>query len=119
MAVTVVASPGAVAGYITAAMALVFGVMLALFSGGRRSRSGDEMYIGGESEALLKVRVPSNVAMYWGIVRRAMGRVYTVLRDVVHSGKLSTWSGFMVSWFTILMFIAIGITVVIASVYGW
>ena len=120
MTMTMILSPGALALVMSCVMGGVMGVILALFAGGKSSKVGDEMYIGGESERVLRKPLPSAVALYWGLVKRAMGKLYITLRDVVHSGRLNEWCAYMASWFLLLLLISIVVAVSIASVYsGW
>ncbi|NPA96767.1 MAG: hypothetical protein GXO32_04110 [Crenarchaeota archaeon] len=120
MAVVELLNPGTLALVMSCASLGIAGIVLAMFVGGRKSRSGDEMYIGGESEQILKVPVPSSPALYWGIVKKAMGKVYHVLRDVVHSGRLNEWCGFMAGWFlTLLVLATIAIIAAVTAYAGW
>ncbi len=119
MVVNLVLDPGRLALILSCVSLGVAGVVLVLFVGGRKSKVGDEMYIGGESESFLKVPLPSSAALYWGIVKKALGKLYHVLRDVVHSGKLNEWCGYMSGWFLTLLVLAIIAIVSIVSVYGW
>ena len=116
MATVEVLDPGTVALILSCASLGVAGIVLAMFAPSRKSRSGDEMYIGGESESILRIPVPSSASMYWGIVKRALGSVYRVLRDVVHSGRLNEWCGFMAGWFFVLLVLAAIAIISIVSV---
>jgi len=119
MATTLILNPGTLALALSCVMGGLVGVLMALFAGGRSSRVGDEMYIGGESEQILKHPLPSAVALYWGLVKKAFGKLYSTLRDVVHSGRLNEWCAYMASWFFLLLLISIVVAISVASVYGW
>ncbi|MEM0370973.1 MAG: hypothetical protein QXG46_05380 [Ignisphaera sp.] len=88
-------------------VALVIAIVISLFRGGKISTEGSEMYIGGENEDVLKYRVPSVIALYWGIVKRAWRKAFEYLRDAVHTGVLNDWYGFMSSWLGFLLLIAL------------
>jgi len=72
----------------------------------RISIGGEEMYIGGESEEILMYKIPSVLALYWGIVRRAWGKAFKQLRDAIHTGILNDWYSFMSIWLTFLLLLA-------------
>lgn len=72
------------------------------------------VYVGGEDVATLSKPMPSTLALYWGFTSRSLREAYLILRDVVHSGRLSDWAVYMALWYAILLAIAI----LVASVGG-
>lgn len=82
-------------------------VVVAILRGRRVSTEGNEMYIGGESEDVLRYKVPSVLAMYWGIIRRSWRKSVEYLRSSVHTGILNDWYGYMSMWLSLLVIVAV------------
>ncbi|MDK6028513.1 hypothetical protein QPL79_03970 [Ignisphaera sp. 4213-co] len=93
-------------GVMTLAIVIIY-VIAAVLRRGRISVEGDEMYIGGESEEVLRNKVPSVLALYWGILSRAWRRSVKYLRDSIHTGVLNDWYGYMGMWLSLLLIVAI------------
>lgn len=85
---------------------IVFTVSLS-FRSRKVSTEGGEMYIGGESEEVLIHKIPSILALYWGIIRRAWKKAFDVLREAVHTGVLNDWLGYMSIWLCLALLIAL------------
>lgn len=95
---------------LTGAMAFTSTVLVlasAWVRGRRVSSEGDEMYIGGESEEILRHKVPSVLALYWGIVRKAWKKAFETLKEAVHTGVLNDWYGYMSVWLGLAILIAL------------
>uniref|UniRef100_A0A7C5TLY9 Sodium:proton antiporter n=1 Tax=Ignisphaera aggregans TaxID=334771 RepID=A0A7C5TLY9_9CREN len=95
---------------LTSAMALLASIVYILILSIRRARVtqiGEEMYIGGESEDILSLKVPSVLALYWGIIKRSWKDAFNILRDVIHSGILNEWYGYMSIWLSFLLLLSI------------
>lgn len=88
-------------------VALITVVIVVLTRRGRTSLEGAEMYIGGESEEILRHKTPSVLALYWGIVRKAWRKAFETLRDSVHTGVLNDWYGYMSMWLGLALLIAL------------
>ncbi len=86
---------------------LIASLFIALSRKSWKSSKADAMYIGGEDEGILQRRVPSADAFYWGIVKRAWKDAFRILRDVIHSGRLNEWMGYMSMWFGFLVLVAL------------
>lgn len=74
---------------------------------GRISIEGDEMYVGGESEDVLRYKLPSIIALYWGIIKKAWKKAVDYLKEAIHTGVLSDWYSYMSMWLGFLLFIAL------------
>ncbi|MEM0340303.1 MAG: hypothetical protein QXN05_04775 [Acidilobaceae archaeon] len=83
-------------------------VLICLFMRRATVRWGD-VYVGGEEASSLSISYPSTTALYWGFTQRVLKEVYRVLRNAVHTGKLSDWASYMSLWYLILMLIALAI----------
>ena len=94
-------------------LAVIIIAIAASLRGRRISVEGDEMYIGGEGEDVLRHRVPSVLALYWGILRRAWRKSVEYLRNSIHTGVINDWYGFMSIWLTLLLVIALVLVVVV------
>jgi len=93
---------------LTTGMVVIVLVGIAIFNRLVKSSSeGNEMYIGGESEDILSLKIPSSEALYWGLVRRVLGNTYRILRDIVHSGILNEWYVYMALSFVVLLILAV------------
>ncbi|MEM1644445.1 MAG: sodium:proton antiporter [Ignisphaera sp.] len=71
------------------------------------STEGAEMYIGGEGEEILRYKLPSVIALYWGIIKRAWRKAFNILGEAVHTGILNDWLGYMSIWLGLALLIAI------------
>lgn len=89
------------------AIALVMFIVSLSFRSRKVSTEGSEMYIGGEGEEVLMHKVPSILALYWGIIRRAWRKAFDVLREAVHTGILNDWLGYMSIWLCLALLIAL------------
>ncbi len=108
MAVQLVLDPITLALILSGVVVSIGGLIASSFIAlSRRSGEADAMYIGGEDEGILQRRVPSADAFYWGIVKRAWRDAFRILRDVIHSGKLNEWMGYMSMWFGFLVLVAL------------
>ncbi|MEM1927156.1 MAG: hypothetical protein QXS85_00210 [Acidilobaceae archaeon] len=65
------------------------------------------VYVGGEDVDSLSRPYPNTATLYWGFTARAFREAYVVLRDSIHSGKLSDWAIYMASWYIVLLVLAI------------
>ncbi len=93
---------------LTTGMVMIVVIGIAIFSRLVKSSSeGNEMYIGGEGEDILSLKVPSSEALYWGLVRRVLGNTYRIIRDVLHSGILNEWYVYMSLSFIVLLALAL------------
>ncbi len=93
---------------LTTGMVIVVLIGIAIFSRLVKSSSeGSEMYIGGEDEDVLSLKIPNSEALYWGLVRRVLGNTYRILRDIVHSGILNDWYIYMTLSFVVLLILAL------------
>lgn len=86
---------------------LIISIITVIIRGKRISLEGDEMYIGGEGEEVLMYRVPSVIALYWGIVKKAWKKAFEMLRDAVHTGILNDWYGYMGIWLGLILLLAL------------
>ncbi|MEM1526033.1 MAG: sodium:proton antiporter [Ignisphaera sp.] len=86
---------------------LIVFILAFSFRSRRVSTEGVEMYIGGESEEILRYKLPSVLALYWGIVKRAWRKAFDVLREAVHTGILNDWLGYMSIWLGLVLLVAI------------
>ncbi|MEM0470611.1 MAG: hypothetical protein QXH02_02960 [Desulfurococcaceae archaeon] len=91
----------------TILVALITVAIVVVARRGRMSTEGAEMYIGGEGEEVLRRKIPSVLALYWGIVRKAWRRAFETLRDSVHTGVLNDWYGYMSMWLGLVLLIAL------------
>ncbi len=73
---------------------------------GPQTEEAQKMYIGGEEPGILRLKIPRAEAMFWGLVRRYAEKLFSLLRDVVHSGRLSDWVGYMSFWLFLLLFLS-------------
>lgn len=88
-------------------------VFLARLARGRRtSHEGDEIYIGGESEEILRHKIPSVLALYWGIVKKAWRKACEILSNTIHTGVLNDWYEYMGIWLGLILFMALTIIIV-------
>lgn len=95
---------------LTSVMLLLMIVIYAIVLSIRRARTSqfsEEMYIGGEGEDILSLKVPSVLALYWGIIRRSWRRAFDILRGAVHSGVLNEWYSYMNIWLSLLILLSI------------
>lgn len=93
---------------LTTGMVVIVLIGIAIFNRLVKSSSeGSEMYIGGEGEDILSLKIPSSEALYWGLVRRVLGNTYRILRDIVHSGILNEWYVYMTLSFVVLLILAV------------
>ncbi len=107
---TIVSDPFTVTLIVTGTMLLLTIIIYTMVLSIRRAKTsqlGEEMYIGGESEDILSLKVPSVLALYWGIVRRSWRKAFDILRDVVHSGILNEWYGYMTMWLSLLLLLSL------------
>lgn len=86
---------------------LIINTTVVVVRGRKISLEGDEMYIGGESEVVLEHKIPSVLALYWGIVKRSWRKAFEILRDSIHTGVLNDWLGYMSMWFGLILFMAL------------
>lgn len=107
---TVISDPFTATLVMTGAMVLLAVVMYIIVLSIRRARVtqlGNEMYIGGESEDILSLKVPSILALYWGIVKKSWRKAFDILRDVIHTGVLNEWYSYMSIWLGLLLLLSI------------
>lgn len=116
--VKVILDPFAITMVLTGAMVLLIVIVYAIVLSIRRTRTsqlGGEMYIGGESEDVISLKVPSVLTLYWGIIRRSWRKAFDILRGVVHSGVLNEWYSYMNVWLSLLVLLSI--VVIAMSIY--
>ena len=85
---------------------VVFSLLKSRYSSSSSGESSD-VYIGGEPSSILSRLTESSESMYWGFVRYVARSLYKYFRDLMHSGKLSDWAGYMSGWYGFLMVLAI------------
>lgn len=88
-------------------VAAIINIIILFVRRARVSQLGEEMYIGGEGEDILSLKIPSMLALYWGIIKRSWRKAFDILRDTVHSGILNEWYGYMSIWLSFLLLFSI------------
>jgi len=92
-------------------IALVAGLIYLAMRSGRPSTTvseeAREIYVCGEPPSVVSSPTGSTESMYWGFVRSIARTLYRYFRDLMHTGKLSDWAGYMSGWYGFLVVIAL------------
>ena len=81
----------------------------------RKGSEAEEPYLCGEPPTVVSGLSAPGTSLYWGLVKGAAKRLYRVIRDVMHSGRLSDWLGYMSGWYGFLVVVALISIIYIAS----
>ncbi len=100
------------------AMMVALIVLLATWRG-RVGEKGSEMYIGGESEEILRVKIPSVASLYWALVKKSLRPLYEALVEKVHCGILNVWTAYMSTLLFVLMILASIAIVYVGYAWWW
>jgi len=92
-------------------VALVAGIVYLAMRSGKPSTTvseeAREIYVCGEPPSVVSSPTGSSESMYWGFVRGIARTLYRYFRDLMHTGKLSDWAGYMSGWYGFLVVIAL------------
>lgn len=86
-------------------LALIFELLRARYS--PPSGDAEEPYLCGEPPDVVSSVTPRTVNLYWGFVKSIAKSLYKYFRDVMHSGRLSDWAGYMCGWYGFLMILSL------------
>jgi len=107
----------------TASMAFVALVILILYMTLKSRYTGQggeasEVYIGGESPKILSDVTGPIDSLYWAFIRNVGRSLYRYFRDLMHTGRLSDWAGYMSGWYGFLVMLALIMIVYLMAFRG-
>ncbi len=125
MAVEVITNPQVAMLLCTLGSIFVGGIVALIYlllksSYGSSEGEAEEPYICGEPPTVVKSLTGPSEGMYWGFVKRVARSLYKYFRDLMHTGRLSDWAGYMSGWYGFLVITALILTmyVIVRGVMG-